>query len=193
MEEKISHPARASVKPALPSCPVKRVDSCQLRRHAADAPSSGRRLCRVCRTGYRGRRPNGTSYFPPPGGTILCESPAVRLRGRKAGVVSSVEPRFAIDKVVQFRVPGDTEWRFGRTRNLSRSGLLFSCNAHLEVGALVEIRLLDGDGDPHQRVSGPRCVGRVVRRDLMSWPEVVPQFAVQFLNEDCAVRSRTAT
>jgi len=107
--------------------------------------------------------------------------------------VSGVEPRFAIDKVVQFRVPGETEWRFGRTRNLSRSGLLFSGNARLEVGSLVEIRLIDANGDAQLRVAGRRCIGRVVRRDLMSWPEVVPQFAIQFLEDGNTPRSQMTT
>lgn len=95
----------------------------------------------------------------------------------------AVEPRVVVDKIVQFRPPEETEWCFGRTRNLSRSGLLFSFSAYLQVGSLVEIQLLDTDGNVWLPEPGLRCIGQVVRRVLMSWPEVVPLFAIRFLEE----------
>lgn len=98
----------------------------------------------------------------------------------------AVEPRVAVDKIVQFRPPEETEWRFGRTRNLSRSGLLFSSSAYLQVGSLVEIQLLDTDGNVCLPEPGQRRIGQVVRRLLMSWPEVVPLFAIRFLEEEPA-------
>ncbi len=93
----------------------------------------------------------------------------------------TVEPRFAVDKIVQFRQPEELEWRSGKTRNLSCSGLLFSSIAYLSVGSVVELRLMDRDGNISLPRPGERCVGQVVRRVLMSWPEVVPLTAIRFL------------
>ncbi len=93
----------------------------------------------------------------------------------------NVEPRIVVDKIVQFRQPDEAEWHAGRTRNLSRSGLLFSSFAYLSIGSVVELCLMDMDGKISLPRAGERCVGQVVRRVLMSWPEVVPVFAVRFL------------
>ncbi len=106
--------------------------------------------------------------------------------------MSNAEPRIALDKVVQFRPPDETEWRVGRTRNLSRSGLLFSSPAYLSVGSVVEVRLVDTDGKISLPGPGQRCVGQVVRRVLMSWPEVVPLFAIRFLEGGPTGRERAA-
>jgi PilZ domain-containing protein len=94
--------------------------------------------------------------------------------------MSVVESRFAVDKAVKFRVQGSVTWRLGRTRNLSRSGLLFACDQSLEVGAILELVLLDHDGRG-QEIEGKLCLGEVVRRVLMDWPEVDLLIAVRFL------------
>ncbi len=86
-----------------------------------------------------------------------------------------------VDKIVQFRQPKELEWRSGRTRNLSCSGLLFSSVAYISVGSVVELRLIDMDGNISLPRPGEGCIGQVVRRVLMSWPEVVPLFAIRFL------------
>ncbi len=106
--------------------------------------------------------------------------------------MSNVEPRIAVDKVVQFRRPDEAQWRSGRTRNLSRSGLLFSSAAYLNVGSVVEVRLVDTDGKISLPRPGQRCLGQVVRRVLMSWPEVVPLFAIRFLEGGPTERERAA-
>ncbi len=99
--------------------------------------------------------------------------------------MSAVEPRVNVDKkLVQFRVVGEADWHVGQARNLSRSGLLFSCNACPGVGCLVEIRILDIDGKQSVELTGARCLGRVVRRVLMSWPEVVPLVAIRFVEDE---------
>ena len=92
-----------------------------------------------------------------------------------------VEPRIVVDKVIQFRRPEEVEWRIGRTRNLSRSGLLFSSAAYLTVGSVVEVQLVETDGKVSLPRPGQRCIGQVVRRVLMSGPEVVPLVAIRFL------------
>lgn len=106
--------------------------------------------------------------------------------------MSDAEPRFAVDKIVQFRVLGQSDWHFGRARNLSRSGMLFSCNACPGVGCLVEIQLLDVDQGLGLQVTGARCLGQVVRRVLMSWPDVVPLVAIRFMEEEHDAQSRPA-
>ncbi len=91
-----------------------------------------------------------------------------------------VEPRSIVNKAVSFRPLGETPWRTGRTRNLSRSGLLFGCNESLEIGSLVEVSLADDDSSESQL-----CCGRVVRRVLMAWPEVEVLIAIAFVKCDC--------
>ncbi len=91
------------------------------------------------------------------------------------------EPRIVVDKIIQFHRPEEMEWRTGRTRNLSHSGLLFSSAAYLSVGSVVEVQLVDMDGKISLPRPGQRCIGQVVRRVLMSWPEVVPLIAIRFL------------
>lgn len=92
----------------------------------------------------------------------------------------AVEARVVVDKIVQFRQPEDAEWHFGRTRNISRSGLLFSSSVYLQIGSVIEVQLRHPDGHLWFPEPGRRCVGQVVRRVLMSWPEVVPLFAIRF-------------
>ncbi len=92
----------------------------------------------------------------------------------------AVEPRLVLDEIVQFRRSEDGDWHFGRTRNISRSGLLFSSSAYLQVGSLIEVQLRHPDGHLSFPQPGRRCMGQVVRRVLMSWPDVVPLFAIRF-------------
>ncbi len=102
--------------------------------------------------------------------------------------MGAVEPRYCVEKIIEFHSPGDTGWRFGKTRNVSRSGLLFSCGAYLPLGSLVYIRLADDIGDVSLHVAGQRRVGQVVRRVLMSWPDVVHLFGIRFVDEDPATQ-----
>ncbi len=100
---------------------------------------------------------------------------------RKVGLTRAAEPRLVVDKIVQFRQSEDVDWHFGRTRNISRSGLLFSSSAYLQVGSVIEVQLRQADGHLCFPEHGGRCLGQVVRRVLMSWPEVVPLFAIRFV------------
>lgn len=59
--------------------------------------------------------------------------------------------------------------------------MLFSSQVCLEVGTVMEIRLLNDDADGNVLVVGPSCLARVVRRVLMAWPEVSTLVAVRFL------------
>lgn len=91
------------------------------------------------------------------------------------------EPRVVVDNIVQFRRSEEKQWHLGRTRNISRSGMLFSSSTHLQLGCLIEIRLLKANGDIWLPEAGQRCIGEVVRQVLMSWPDVFPLFGIRFL------------
>ena len=64
--------------------------------------------------------------------------------------------------------------------NISRSGLLFTCDDLVEVGAELELYILfpqcDGSAPKPLRV----CRGEVVRRVLMQWPDLSTSIAIQF-------------
>jgi hypothetical protein len=92
--------------------------------------------------------------------------------------MSFVEPRFELDKLVQFRQPG-AAWQLGRTRNLSRSGLLFSCEEALEVGATIELCLLDQDVRGRS-FSGQLCLAQVVRLAAPPFPEAGLLIGIRF-------------
>ncbi len=96
----------------------------------------------------------------------------------KSRTERGVEPRIVVNKMVNFRPWGERRWRIARSRNISRSGLLFACNDPLEIGSVVEVSLGDdkSNADLH-------C-GRVVRRVLMAWPEVEVLIAISFVKCD---------
>ena len=71
--------------------------------------------------------------------------------------------RFSVQLEMRYRAAGDRQWRFGHTRNVSRSGVLFSADAPLDPETPVELVLvLPGTvaGEPSSRL---RCRGQVVR------------------------------
>ncbi len=94
--------------------------------------------------------------------------------------MSVVEPRFAVDKSMKFRPHGTLVWQPGRTRNLSRSGLLFACGDPLDVGTVLELVMLDKDWCGRS-IEGTPCRAQVVRRVLMAWPEIGLLVGVRFL------------
>ena len=86
--------------------------------------------------------------------------------------MSSVEPRFEVDKVIQFRPRGSRGWQLGRTVNVSRSGLLFASEERLEVGAAIELRLHDYDRMGRE-INGRLCAAEVVRQSVPPFPGTV--------------------
>jgi PilZ domain len=95
--------------------------------------------------------------------------------------MSMVEPRFAVEKSIKFRSHGSVQWHPGQTRNLSRSGLLFTCDEDLAVGSVVELVLLDQDLNGHSAEGRP-CHAEVVRRVLMAWPDIGVLVGARFLD-----------
>ena len=57
------------------------------------------------------------------------------------------------------RLSNPAEFFSGETQNLSSNGVLFSCDAPLQLGDLVECRIA-WPTDPHVTL---RCVGKIVR------------------------------
>jgi len=99
--------------------------------------------------------------------------------------MSFVEPRFDVDKLIRFRPHGSPTWQLGRTRNLSRSGLLFSCEQPVEVGAAIELLLLDQDVSG-QVITGQVCIGQVVRQAPPPFPEAGLLIGIRFLQVDAS-------
>ncbi len=97
-----------------------------------------------------------------------------------------VEPRFEMDQPVQFRLSSDSEWRSGRTRNVSRSGMLFSSDLCPEVGSAIEVRLLQADEEGTIRLIGPSCLAIVVRRVLKNGPGDSHLIGVRFTERESA-------
>lgn len=91
-----------------------------------------------------------------------------------------VEPRFVVDTSIKFRIHETADWQLGRTRNLSRSGLLFAYDQSLEIGTVLELALVNHDWQG-QEIEGRFCSGQVVRRVLMTWLEVGILVAIRFL------------
>jgi hypothetical protein len=77
-------------------------------------------------------------------------------------------------------MPDEPEWHEGRTVNISRSGLLFTCDQVLEVGTELELFILFPQGDGSAPKPLHVCRGHVVRRVLMQWPDLSTSVAIQF-------------
>lgn len=93
--------------------------------------------------------------------------------------MKAIESRSPVDQCLRFRLQDEDRWRYGRTVNVSRSGLLFSSAQSLEIGTVVEFNL------DLQNVVGCENLryGVVVRRVLMAWPDVDTLVAIQFMED----------
>ena len=79
--------------------------------------------------------------------------------------------RFAVNFEMQFRLSGDREWRKGRLRNISTTGLLFESQSRLDLDAVITVSIdLPGTGQAGVglRVLGTSKVVRVVRQEAES-------------------------
>jgi hypothetical protein len=89
--------------------------------------------------------------------------------------------RFRVRYPIKYRAAGEPTWHEGETVNISRTGLLFTMTAPLEVGSYVElIILLDETRGRGRTCLEVVCSGPVVRTSLASWPEIRPTAAIQF-------------
>ena len=79
---------------------------------------------------------------------------------------------------LRFRMEGQKEWLPGETVNLSKTGLLFSADALIEIDTKIEITF--HTSDIPLPGSGSRRA-QIVRRVLNNWPEIRPSFGAKFL------------
>ncbi len=90
-------------------------------------------------------------------------------------------PRFLIQIPLRYRPSGETAWRQGQTRNISRSGLLFQVEQLLGVDTPLEITfVLPGEvgGKGGAEVF---CEGQVVRAALSSAKDAPVNLAARIL------------
>jgi len=78
---------------------------------------------------------------------------------------------------LRHRADGQKEWTAGEMLNLSDTGLLFSSETVLEVGAKVEITFQTSS--PPLLPSSTRFA-QIVRRVLSNWPDTRPIFGAKF-------------
>lgn len=77
--------------------------------------------------------------------------------------MSKPEQRFAIDQPLRIRRGSEEHWRPAFTVNVSRTGLLFTCDGPLNVGDEVELYIVIHDFRGHELPPVTRTFGRVVR------------------------------
>ncbi len=95
--------------------------------------------------------------------------------------------RFELQVPVHYRAKGEAEWRTGRSKNISRSGVMFVAEEALPVGTELEIRIVlqgtveaEPSKQPASKASPVACTGEVVRTVLVPWPEVFPAVGAKF-------------
>jgi hypothetical protein len=72
-------------------------------------------------------------------------------------------PRYDLVLPVFYRPIGNEEWYAGTSQNISRSGLIFSLNADLEIGSKIEVHVVFHTNErlwPNDIL----CTGEVVRK-----------------------------
>ena len=90
--------------------------------------------------------------------------------------------RFVIPIAILYRSPGERDWRPGLTENISRSGVLFRAERHIEPNTLLEMLLeLPTLIAPPATATALRR-GRVVRAVPPTPRERLPAVAAAFLD-----------
>jgi len=74
-------------------------------------------------------------------------------------------PRYSIRVAMLYRLPGNKQWRQGRTENISRSGVLFRTDRQMTVEAPIEMLLALPVEVAGGRNASVICRGRVVRME----------------------------
>lgn len=83
---------------------------------------------------------------------------------------------------IRYRPAGEPQWLFGETINISGTGLLFLCEAPLELHTQVEVEVvLRAKARPAGSELRLRLIyrGRVIRRVLANWPDLRPTAAIR--------------
>jgi hypothetical protein len=73
------------------------------------------------------------------------------------------DQRFTIDQQLRLRRLRDPQWYLACTVNVSRTGLLFTCDLPLQVGDQVEFCIVLHDHRGEETAALTRTTGRVVR------------------------------
>ena len=74
-------------------------------------------------------------------------------------------PRYPIRISMLYRLPGNKQWRQGRTENISRSGVLFRTDRQMTLEAPIEMLLALPVEVAGGRNASVICRGRVVRME----------------------------
>jgi len=96
--------------------------------------------------------------------------------------------RFDIEAPILFRGKGEIEWRKGKSKNISRTGVMFIAEDPIPVGTEIEIHIVLNAtvqaAEPENESKGVpvNCKGEVVRNVLVPWPEVFPTIGARFDN-----------
>jgi hypothetical protein len=72
-------------------------------------------------------------------------------------------PRYPIQIMMLYRLPGNKQWRQGRTENISRSGVLFRTDHQMPLEAPIEMLLALPVEVTGGRKASVICRGRVIR------------------------------
>jgi hypothetical protein len=83
--------------------------------------------------------------------------------------------RFGLRLPLRYRSKAGTQWREGRTENISRSGVLFRTDDVLDVDTRLEMNFVLPVGSNPPLIV---CRGHVVRTVLPKGREAMPGFAV---------------
>ena len=74
-------------------------------------------------------------------------------------------PRYPIQITMLYRLPGNKQWRQGRTENISRSGVLFRTDQTMALEAPIDMLLALPVEVAGGRNASVICRGRVVRME----------------------------
>jgi hypothetical protein len=85
---------------------------------------------------------------------------------------------------VRYRQLGESEWRLGRTENISRSGVLVRAEKQVEVNAPVELRVELPPPASGKETAEIVCHGRVVRTVSEAEGWLLPGYAVAIEDYD---------
>ncbi len=97
--------------------------------------------------------------------------------------------RFDVQLPLRYRAKGETEWREGRTVNISHAGALFWTDRSMEVHTEIEMSL----EMPTVTKAEIVCRGEIVRTVLPASKEGQPALAARIFEYQFARRQRTAS
>jgi hypothetical protein len=72
-------------------------------------------------------------------------------------------PRFPLHLAVRYRAVGNSEWRQGKTTNISSSGVLLQVQHPLKMDTALEFMVALASNGPTEDRTEVSCRGRVVR------------------------------